>query len=76
MATLNVKNVPEALYEKLRDRARRNRRSIAQEVLHTLSQALEEPKSRSILDLRGLGKEHWRSVDAARHVKSERDSWE
>ena len=41
MATLNVKNLPDALYRKLRDRARRQHRSILQEVVHLLSQALD-----------------------------------
>lgn len=75
MATLNVKKVPDALYRKLQAHARRQRRSVAQEVVHLLSQALEEPESRSILELRGLGKERWRGVDAARHVIRERRSW-
>ena len=75
MATLSIKNVPDELYERLRARARRNRRSIAQEVLHTLSESLEERKTLSILDLRGLGKEHWRSTDAAGQ-DSERASWD
>lgn len=36
MATLYVENVPEDLYEALRDRARQNRKSIAAEVLSLL----------------------------------------
>ena len=76
MATLNIKNLPDPLYNKLRARARRQRRSLAQEVIHLLSQAVEEPGSLSILDLRGLGKEHWRRVDPTRHVAKERRSWD
>ena len=34
MATLNVKNLPDPLYRKLQARARRQRRSVAQEVIH------------------------------------------
>jgi len=34
MAILNVKNLPDALYRKLPDRARRLHRSISQEVVH------------------------------------------
>ena len=49
MATLNVKNLSDALYRKLRARAKRDRRSVAQEVTHLLSEALETPKPLSIL---------------------------
>ena len=75
MATLNIKNLPDPLYNKLRASARRQRRSLAQEVIHLLSQAIEEPASLSILDLRGLGRQHWRGVDPARHVAKERRAW-
>jgi plasmid stability protein len=76
MATLNVKKVPDALYRRLQAHARRERRSVAQEVVHLLSRALEESEPRSILELRGLGKERWRRVDAARYVTRERRSWD
>ena len=76
IATLNVKKVPDALYRRLQAQARRQRRSVAQEVVHLLSQTLEEPELRSILELRGLGKERWRGVNAARHVTRERRSWD
>jgi len=38
MATLYVENVPDELYEALRKRARKNRKSIAAEVLELLEQ--------------------------------------
>lgn len=76
MATLNIKNLPDALYRKLQARARRQHRSVAQEVIHLLSQAVEQPASLSILELRGLGKEYWRGVDPAAHVGEERRSWD
>jgi len=75
MATLNVKHLPDALYRKLKARARRERRSIAQEVTILLTRALEPPAARSILELRGLGKELWRGLDAATHVADERAGW-
>ena len=40
MPTLYVENVPEELYEALRDRAKANRRSISAETLSLLEQAL------------------------------------
>ncbi len=75
MATLNVKNVPDRLYRKLQARAKRQLRSVAQEVIHILGEAVEEAEPLSILELKGLGKETWAGVDAAAHVKAERDSW-
>ena len=76
MPILNVKNVPDALYRKLRDRARRQHRSISQEVVHLLSQALDAETPLSVLDLKGLGKARWRSADPAAHVARERRSWD
>ncbi len=76
MATLNVKNLPDALYKKLQARAKREHRSVAQEVTHLLSQALDRPKPLSILDLKGLGRDEWRGTSAAAHVNDERDSWD
>lgn len=76
VATLNIKNLPDGLYKKLQARAKRDRRSVAQEVTHLLSEALESSKPLSILELRGLGKEHWEGIDAAAHVRRERASWD
>src|SRR4029077_19486934 len=66
VATLNVKNLPDVLYKKLQARAKRDRRSVAQEVTHLLSEALEASKPLSILELQRLRKEHWQGIDGAR----------
>jgi hypothetical protein len=76
VAILNVKNLPDGLYRKLRARAKQERRSVAQEVTHLLAQALEVSTPLSILDLQGLGKEHWKDVEAGAHVRRERESWD
>ena len=76
MATLNIKGFPEALYGKLQERAEREHRSLSQEVVHLLSQAVEEPEPLSILALKGLGKEVWRGTEAARYVEEERRAWD
>jgi plasmid stability protein len=76
VATLNLKNFPDALYEHLRARARRERRSVAQEVIHLLAQAVEPTAPRSIMELRGLGKECWKGVDPVAYVRAERASWD
>jgi hypothetical protein len=44
--------------------------------LDLLSEALEEPKALSILELKGLGKDLWKGIDAAGHVRRERASWD
>jgi plasmid stability protein len=76
MATLNVKNLPDALYKKLQAQAKRERRSVAQEVTWLLNKALNPPRQLSILDLKGLGKEYWQKVEATEHVAKERASWD
>jgi len=76
MAVLNIKNLPDALYKKLQARAKRQHRSVAQEVTHLLIDALETSEPLSILDLKGLGKDHWKGVDPSGHVEKERASWD
>jgi plasmid stability protein len=76
MATLNIKNFPDPLYEKLQERAQQEHRSLAQEVIHILHQRVEQEKPLSIRGLRGLGKEIWKGIDAATYIREERDSWD
>jgi plasmid stability protein len=76
VATLNIKNVPEKLYSRLKARARRERRSLSQEVLRILDEATTPSETLSILELRGLGKEIWQGIDPAAHVDEERRSWD
>jgi plasmid stability protein len=76
MATLNIKNLPDALYRRLQAQAKRERRSVAQEVTHLLSEVLETREPLSILELQGLGKELWREVEATAHVERERAAWD
>jgi plasmid stability protein len=73
---LNIKSLPAPLHRKLRARARRNHRSVTQEVTHILSEATAEPEKLSILGLKGLGKEIWEGIDPAQHVAEERRSWD
>lgn len=76
LATLNIKNVPDPLYRKLRARAKRKRRSVAQEVIHILSDVTEHSVPLSILELQGLGKDAWRGIEGTRHVNRERRGWD
>jgi plasmid stability protein len=79
MATLNIKNFPDRLYDRLKQRAGRNRRSIAQEVVQLLDDAVTAPPRMSLLELEGLGKDVWEKAlagrDAADYISDERDSW-
>jgi hypothetical protein len=76
MATLNIKNLPDPLYRKLRAWAQRRHRSLSQEVIHILTEVTQEPEPLSILDLRGLGKEYWEGIDPSTHVEQERRAWD
>ena len=75
MAVLNIKGFPDDLYEELRERAQREHRSLTQEVIHLLQREVDR-EPRSLLELRGLGREAWKGVDAARWVAEERNAWE
>lgn len=76
MATLNIKNVPEGLYSRLKSHARRQRRSVSREVIQILEHVLAGASRLSVMDLRGLGKDVWKKVEPTRHVKRERDAWD
>lgn len=72
MATLHLKNLPDKLYRQLAARSRKHGRTMAEEVLQILSDALAEKLPLTLLDLKGLGKAAWKDVDPPRHVESER----
>lgn len=76
MAVLNVKSMPDKLYRKLQARAKRERRSVAQEVIQILEHALTEPPRLSIMNLQGLGKEIWRDINSDQYIEAERRAWE
>jgi plasmid stability protein len=76
MATLRIKNFPDDLYRRLKEQAEREHRSLAQEVIHLLNEALGPERTLSISGLQGLGKELWEDIDAAEYIRAERDSWE
>jgi hypothetical protein len=55
--------------------SREERLRLIQELeARTADQPASKPE-RSILELRGLGKEIWRGIDAQEYVRRERDSW-
>lgn len=79
MATLNIKNFPDRLYRRIKQRAGKNRRSISQEVVQLLDEVVSEESRVSLLELEGLGKEVWQKAlggkDAAEYIAEERDAW-
>jgi plasmid stability protein len=54
MAILHVRNVPEDLYERIRQRAQAQNRSISAEVINLLRDALEETERPQALILEGI----------------------
>ena len=76
MATLNIKNLPDVLYERLKARAKHQHRSVAQEVTVLLEAALAAPSPLSIMELEGLGRDLWAGIDATAHVEAERAAWD
>jgi len=50
MATLYVRNVPENVYARLRERARRNGRSVNAEALEVLAEAADQETETPITD--------------------------
>jgi len=76
MAILHVKNMPDELYQRLKARAQREHRSVAQQVTVLVAAALDAPAPLSILELEGLGRNLWTDVDPAAHVEAERAAWD
>jgi plasmid stability protein len=50
MATLNIKDLPDQIHRKLRERALAHHRSVAQEVTHMLAEALDGAEERRSWD--------------------------
>ena len=56
MAVLNIKGFPDGLYRKLQARARKDRRSVAQEIIYLLHEAVEVHKPLPQQELRPFGR--------------------
>jgi hypothetical protein len=76
MPTLNVKGFPAGLYRRLKLSAKREHRSISQQVVYLLERASAEPPALSILELKGLGKRRWRRIKAEKYIAAERRTWD
>ena len=79
--SLSIKNVPEALADQLRDRAKRNHRSLQGELIHILEAAAyggaaAEPGRLTVRQLREevQGRGYTTGDDATRWVREDRDA--
>lgn len=76
MASLQIRDMPEDLYEALAERARRQRRSLAQQAVSDLSriEELEARKRRELVVERLRGKPSRRTIsDPVRIVRTDRE---
>lgn len=77
MATLNIKGLPDPLYRKLKARAKRERRSLAQEVIQLLErQVRKDEPLHSIMELEGLGKIVPEGMTVDQYIRELRDEWD
>ena len=78
MANLQVRDIDEKLYESLRVRASKERRSISQEVIHILEKYLSLPRAYDVnptdefLKLSGSWEDDRSAEDIVKSIRSER----
>lgn len=61
MASIYIRTIPPAIYERLKERAKRHRRSVTQEAAVILEEALGEPESPEVWDKVDKLREHLRA---------------
>ncbi len=78
MATITLKGIPDGLHAQLKQRARRNRRSLNSEVLDSLERSLNEDRSGpdEVLSVsqrwqKRLAGRVWLTEEDLRHLKNE-----
>jgi antitoxin FitA len=78
--SLSIKNVPDAVVGRLRERAKRNRRSLQGELLAVVEQAAVQPAPLALGEIyeraraRGIASERNESVEMVRRMRDERPS--
>lgn len=70
-----AKDITEAILKQIRDLPRSEQEEIVAEIQKQLAQT-GRPHKRSILELRGLGKEIWEGVNVDEYLREERESWD
>lgn len=78
MATLQVRNMPDKLYKRLKEKAGREYRSIAQQVVFELEKALESPvdnkeRRRLVLEEIRKNKKEIEYIDPVKLIREDRD---
>ena len=63
-------------YEEVLKLTATEKMTLISKILPELSRELKKDIRLNIYDLKGLGKEIWKGVDAQEYVNEERDSWE
>lgn len=78
MATLSItiSDLPEDIYTKLKERAERGHRSVAQEISRIVSEALSGGPRASVMELHGLGRESWSGIDPKAYLDELRGTWD
>jgi hypothetical protein len=68
------------IYRRVADQAKRLSRDeqwqLVEELLEAIRHREEGHRKHSIKELKGLGKELWRSVDVDKYLEEERNSWD
>ncbi len=60
MTSLTIKNIPDNLYKKIKQQAKKNRRSINNEVIYMIERSIDQPpvdKAEFLADVRALRKQ-------------------
>ena len=76
--SLSIKNVPDEVVERLRERAERNRRSLQGELLDVVERAADEPPTLTLREIyerglaRGLSSKRGESARMVRRMRDER----
>ena len=76
MATLNIKNFPDPLYQMLQEQAQREHRSMAQELDSHSGAHLRTVQAPFHHGARGAREGFWEGIDPAAYIREERDSWD
>ena len=67
-------------YEEVLDQARKlslvDQARLMEELAKIVRIHIQEQSEHSVRELRGLGKELWRSIDVERYIEEERNSWD
>jgi hypothetical protein len=63
-------------YEEVLKLTATEKMTLISKILPELSRELKKDTRFNIYDLKGLGKEIWKGVDAQEYVNEERDAWE